>query len=66
MISESYGSVPDRDSGGSGNCKLRRQDVRFSRTQVCQATALSDTQARIHLERLIAMDYVLVHRGTRG
>ncbi|WEF31818.1 site-specific tyrosine recombinase XerC [Pseudoduganella chitinolytica] len=40
--------------------ELRRQDVRFSRTQVRQATALSDTQARIHLERLIAMDYVLV------
>jgi hypothetical protein len=46
--------------------ELRRQDVRFSRTQVRQATALSDTQARIHLDRLIAMDYVLVHRGTRG
>jgi hypothetical protein len=40
--------------------------VRFSRTQVRQATALSATQARIHPERLIAMDYVLVPRGTRG
>lgn len=46
--------------------ELRRQDIRFSRSQVRQATALSDTQARIHLERLIAMDYVLVHRGARG
>lgn len=46
--------------------ELRRQDLRFSRSHVRQATALSDTQARIHLERLIAMDYVLVHRGTRG
>jgi hypothetical protein len=34
--------------------------------RVRQATALSDTQARIHPERLIAMDYVLLHRGTRG
>jgi hypothetical protein len=46
--------------------QLRRQDVRFSRSQVRQATALSDTQARIHLDRLVAMEYVLVHRGARG
>jgi hypothetical protein len=40
--------------------------VRFTRTQVRAACALSDTQARIHLERLAAMEFVLVHRGQRG
>ena len=45
---------------------LAQRDVRFTRTQVRAATALSDTQARIHLERLAAMEFVLVHRGQRG
>ena len=43
-----------------------QREVRFTRTQVRGACALSDTQARIHLERLAAMEYVLVHRGQRG
>ena len=45
---------------------LSQRDVRFTRTLVRAATALSDTQARIHLERLAAMEFVLVHRGQRG
>lgn len=43
-----------------------QREVRFTRTQVRSACALSDTQARIHLERLAAMEFVLVHRGQRG
>jgi DNA primase len=43
-----------------------QREVRFTRTQVRGACALSDTQARIHLERLAALEYVLVHRGQRG
>ncbi|HZW12914.1 MAG TPA: CHC2 zinc finger domain-containing protein [Noviherbaspirillum sp.] len=45
---------------------IARQEVRFSRTDVRRVSGLSDTQCRIHLERLIAMEYVLVHRGARG
>ena len=45
---------------------LPQREVRFSRAQVRHATGLSDTQARIHIERLSAMEYVLVHRGRRG
>jgi DNA primase catalytic core len=45
---------------------LPQREVRFTRTQVRAAAALSDTQARIHLERLAAMEFVLVHRGQRG
>jgi DNA primase len=46
--------------------QLRRADVRFTRSDVRRVTSLSDTQCCIHVERLIAMEYVLVHRGTRG
>ncbi|HYD82167.1 MAG TPA: DNA primase [Paucimonas sp.] len=46
--------------------KMRRQDIRFTRSDVRRVTGLSDTQCRIHVERLIAMEYVLVHRGARG
>jgi DNA primase len=43
-----------------------QRDIRFSRTEVRTATGLSDTQARLHLERLCAMEYLLTHRGQRG
>ncbi len=43
-----------------------QRDTRFSRSQVRTATGLSDTQARVHLERLCAMEYLLTHRGQRG
>jgi hypothetical protein len=45
---------------------LPQRDIRFSRSEVRAATGLSDTQARIHLERLAAMEYLLTHRGQRG
>ena len=44
----------------------RRADVRFTRSDVRRLTSLSDTQCCIHIDRLIALEYVLVHRGTRG
>ena len=46
--------------------QLRQADIRFSRAEVRQACGLSDTQCRLHLERLIGLEYVLVHRGQRG
>jgi DNA primase len=46
--------------------ELRRSDVRFTRSDVRRVTSLSDTQCCIHIDRLVAMEYVLVHRGTRG
>lgn len=45
---------------------LPRSEVRFSRREVRDATAWGDTQLRVHLERLVAMEYLLVHRGSRG
>jgi len=44
----------------------QRTDVRFTRAQVRALTSLSDTRCRMHLDRLAAMEYLLVHRGQRG
>ncbi|MDM5182217.1 hypothetical protein PO883_34170, partial [Massilia sp. DJPM01] len=46
--------------------QVRRADVRFTRSDVRRVSSLSDTQCCIHVERLVALEYVLVHRGTRG
>lgn len=43
-----------------------RPQVRFTRRHARQAAGTSDTQARLHLERLVALEYLLVHRGARG
>ena len=45
---------------------LDRCDFRFSRRQVREQTRWGTTQLRIHLERLVEMEYVIVHRGGRG
>jgi len=45
---------------------IAREDLRFSRRDVRAATGWGDTQLRIHLDRLAALEYVLVHRGGRG
>jgi hypothetical protein len=45
---------------------LRRADFRFSRRDVRDATGWGDTQLRIHLDRLVQLEYLLVHRGSRG
>ncbi len=45
---------------------LARSDVRFTRREVRTATGMADTQVRIHLERLVELDYVLPHAGRNG
>ena len=46
--------------------QICRTQYRFSRREVREHTGLSDTQLRVHLERLTQLEYVLVHRGMRG
>ncbi|MHB8478586.1 MAG: CHC2 zinc finger domain-containing protein [Steroidobacteraceae bacterium] len=46
--------------------QLPRAQHRFSRREVREYTGLSDTQLRVHLERLVELEYLLVHRGMRG
>jgi DNA primase len=45
---------------------LERSEYRFSRRQICEYTGWSLTQVRMHLDRLVEYEYVLVHRGSRG
>lgn len=43
-----------------------RADVRFSRRTVRGVLGLSDTQLRVHLDRLVQLEYVLPHAGKQG
>jgi hypothetical protein len=45
---------------------LARADYRFSRREVREATGLGNTQLKVHLARLVELEYVLVHRGKQG
>ena len=45
---------------------LARAAYRFTRRDVRRFTGWSDFQVRTHLDRLITLEYVLVHRGSRG
>jgi hypothetical protein len=45
---------------------IEQVDYRFFRRQICEYTGWSLTQVRLHLERLIDHEYVLVHHGSRG
>jgi DNA primase len=44
----------------------RRVEYRFSRRQVREHTRWGDTQLKIHLARLVELEYLLIHRGGRG
>jgi DNA primase len=46
--------------------QVDRSDYRVSRRQICEYTGWSLTQVRLHLDRLVEHEYVLVHRGSRG
>lgn len=40
--------------------------VRFTRRELRLQAGLSDTQLRVHLDRLVALEYVLAHAGRNG
>jgi hypothetical protein len=45
---------------------ISREAVRFTRRTVRGVLGLSDTQLRVHLDRLVTLDYVAVHGGKPG
>ncbi len=45
---------------------VERADVRFSRRDVREATGWGHTQLKIHLERLVELELVAIHRGRQG
>ena len=57
------------DEMASAECerqKMERADFHFSRRDVRQCTAWSDSQLKRHLHRLEELEYLLVHHGGRG
>jgi DNA primase len=53
----------------SGEClqrNMRRSDLRFGRRQVRAVTGWGDTQTKVHLARLVELDYVIAHRVRWG
>ncbi len=46
--------------------KLRRSEVRFTRKDVRGFTGWGQTQLRLHLDRLIDLEYVAAHHGKQG
>jgi len=45
---------------------LERPEVRLTRWDIRQATGLSETRLRLHLDRLLEMEYLLAHAGRQG
>jgi DNA primase len=45
---------------------VRRCDARLSRKDIRALTGWGDTQLRVHLERLVQMEYLLAHRDGSG
>ncbi|WP_207005678.1 CHC2 zinc finger domain-containing protein [Trinickia mobilis] len=44
----------------------KQSEFRFTRRDVREATRWGDTQLKVHLARLVELEYVLAHRGLRG
>ncbi|MGH8108274.1 MAG: hypothetical protein ACREO1_06100, partial [Arenimonas sp.] len=42
------------------------QDVRFTRKEIRAKAGMTDTALRVHLERLVELEYLTVHRGGFG
>ncbi|MGB3934521.1 MAG: CHC2 zinc finger domain-containing protein [Burkholderiales bacterium] len=45
---------------------IERAQVRFSRRKLREATSVGDTQLRLHLDRLVELEYVLTRRDGAG
>jgi DNA primase len=46
--------------------KIEQRDYRFSRREVRERTSWGDTQLKVHLRRLVDMEYLLVHGARPG
>jgi hypothetical protein len=51
---------------GCAGLSMERSDYRFTRREVREHTGWADTQLRVHLDRLVGLEYLVVHRGGRG
>ncbi len=49
-----------------GEQAVPRAAVRFTRKELRAVAGITDTALRLHLERLVALEYLVVHRGATG
>jgi len=59
-------NLEDMISARCQGLKMDRRDYRFTRREIRKYTGWSEFQVRTHLDRLVLLEYVLVHRGGRG
>jgi DNA primase len=45
---------------------IRRSEYRFARRTLREAIAWGDTQLKVHLARLVELEYIVAHRGKAG
>ena len=60
------GLLDELVSEASERLEMERSHVRFTRREIREACRWGDTQLRLHLGRLVSMEYLLVHQGARG
>ena len=60
------GLLDEMATAECGRLGLDRGDFRFSRRALRERTGWGDTQLRVHMGRLIELEYVLAHRGRQG
>jgi DNA primase len=58
------GLLDEMATSECGRLGLDRGDFRFSRRQLRERTGWGDTQLKVHLGRLVEMEYVVAHRGS--
>jgi len=46
--------------------EIARSEIRFTRRQLREIAELSDSQLKVHLARLVELEYLLMHRAERG
>lgn len=60
------GLIEEMVQAGCVKLGVDREDFRFSRREVRDYAKWGNTQIKLHLGRLVEMEYVLVHRGKQG
>jgi DNA primase catalytic core len=59
-------SVVEHVRGQAREQAMPVAEVRFTRKDVREATGWGDTQLKVHLARLVELEYLLTHRADRG
>jgi len=52
--------------GECGRLQMERSEYRFTRRQVREALGLGNSQLKLHLSRLLEMEYLATHRAAHG